>query len=614
MPYLVEGLGYIEKYGRAVLVGAWVICLLLLLNVVTAGSRQIKTQMQINYRKGCNSYFNDVQLPSSTRTVRSKGKPSSHNTISARIPISRRAPALARLRLTHPDVHKKYEELKKRKKLDPKSKRIVKRSSCQLDQKLFNENVARFILDNMLAFRLVESVTLRKIFDDEDDENELLLSSDGNDGNDNDDSNSVDSDDDDESAIMCQDEGLDVSSLLSQHFRCASHTLNLIATTDTYKLIKNNSKLKERHDSLFKKCQLLWKSLKSVKKREALEHFIGKSVKKPNATRWNSLYDAFEQIVLIKDYLQTDTFVKITAHKIKLTDSDLKYRNNYLSIMKPLAQAIDKLQGDEECYYGQLLPALITIEQRWIQQYRTMRKQKMSMYRDLIQGLTGYLKKRFEDIFEIRGVGEIAAIAALSHPSFKSEWVKCLSLEAQASIQKIAHGYRTSKEKLSVAVSDPDNYASTVIQRRAGCGTIDLAFELFAEDVGLASERSVAQPEQHELSASREQHLVAVLEKSIAEPLSRAEVVRDVRHYSRTICPVKKCRLHANSLKEEIVLTRFRAREYQTAVRDLLGTFCNLNRLLDYVNYPLEPSEYWWQLDEQLSQELDGIDTIFGNL
>ncbi|CAB0034390.1 unnamed protein product [Trichogramma brassicae] len=136
-------------------------------------------------------------------------------------------------------------QLKKRKKLDPKSKRIVKRSSCQLDQKLFNENVARFILDNMLAFRLVESVTLRKIFDDEDDENELLLLSDGNDGNDNDDSNSVDSDDDDESAIMCQDEGLDVSSLLSRHFRCASHTLNLIATTDTYKLIKNN-KLDQR--------------------------------------------------------------------------------------------------------------------------------------------------------------------------------------------------------------------------------------------------------------------------------------------------------------------------------------------------------------------------------
>ncbi|CAB0033927.1 unnamed protein product [Trichogramma brassicae] len=134
---------------------------------------------------------------------------------------------------------------------------------------------------------------------------------------------------------------------------------------------------------------------------------------------------------------------------------------------------------------------------------------------------------------------------------------------------------------------------------------------------------SVAQPEQHDLSASRaasrrgagEIHIgqgfkskyyrlgdsrcdryFTIVSYVKAEPLSRAEVVRDVRRYSRTICPVKKCRLHANSLKEEIVLTRFRAREYQTAVRDLLGTFCNVNRLVDYVNYPLEPAEYWWQL------------------
>uniref|UniRef100_A0ABD2W6E7 Uncharacterized protein n=1 Tax=Trichogramma kaykai TaxID=54128 RepID=A0ABD2W6E7_9HYME len=69
----------------------------------------------------------------------------------------------------------------------------------------------------------------------------MLLSNNGNDGSDNDDSNSVNSNDD-ESAIMCGDEALDVSSLLSRHFRCASHTLNLIRTTDTYKLIKNNSK------------------------------------------------------------------------------------------------------------------------------------------------------------------------------------------------------------------------------------------------------------------------------------------------------------------------------------------------------------------------------------
>uniref|UniRef100_A0ABD2WQP2 Uncharacterized protein n=1 Tax=Trichogramma kaykai TaxID=54128 RepID=A0ABD2WQP2_9HYME len=36
----------------------------------------------------------------------------------------------------------------------------------------------------------------------------------------------------------------------------------------------------------------------------------------------------------------------------------------------------------------------------------------------------------------------------MSHPSFKLVWVKCLSLEAQASIEKIVHGYRTSEESV----------------------------------------------------------------------------------------------------------------------------------------------------------------------
>ncbi|CAB0039691.1 unnamed protein product [Trichogramma brassicae] len=150
--------------------------------------------------------------------------------------------------------------------------------------------------------------------------------------------------------------------------------------------------------------------------------------------------------------------------------------------------------------------------------------------------------------------------------------------------------------------------------RRAGCGTIDLAFELFAEDVGLASEDQL-RSQNSTIYPHREQHLVAVLEKSIAEPLSRAEVVRDVRRYSRTICPVKKCRLHANSLKEEIVPTRFRGARISDGrarpARHVLQ--CESSRGLRKL-YPLEPSEYWWQLEEQLSQELDGIDTIFGNL
>ncbi|CAB0034119.1 unnamed protein product [Trichogramma brassicae] len=207
--------------------------------------------------------------------------------------------------------------------------------------------------------------------------------------------------------------------------------------------------------------------------------------------------------------------------------------------------------------------------------------------------------------------GCIIASPILPQPTYRL-WRTCLAKARELNyprpfLRGLHIFMRKSREQQPFLVTSSNDL------RRAGCGTIDLAFELFAEDVGLASEDQL-RSQNSTIYPHREQHLVAVLEKSIAEPLSRAEVVRDVRRYSRTICPVKKCRLHANSLKEEIVPTRFRAREYETAVRDLLGTFCNVNRLVDYVNYPLEPSEYWWQLEEQLSQELDGIDTIFGNL
>ncbi|CAB0039500.1 unnamed protein product [Trichogramma brassicae] len=81
---------------------------------------------------------------------------------------------------------------------------------------------------------------------------------------------------------------------------------------------------------------------------------------------------------------------------------------------------------------------------------------------------------------------------------------ECLCMEIGSGKQKLLFGavYRR-----------PDNYASTVIQRRAGCGTIDLAFELFAEDVGLASEDQL-RSQNSTIYPHREQHLVAVLEKS----------------------------------------------------------------------------------------------------
>ncbi|CAB0044791.1 unnamed protein product [Trichogramma brassicae] len=124
---------------------------------------------------------------------------------------------------------------------------------------------------------------------------------------------------------------------------------------------------------------------------------------------------------------------------------------------------------------------------------------------------------------------------------------------------------------------------------------------------------SVAQPEQHDLSASR-----AASRRGAGEIHSRA--AEQGRGGAR-----RQALLPDHMSGEEVPSARQqfeggdRADAFQGAripdgrarpARHVLQS----DRLLDYVNYPLEPSEYWWQLEEQLSQELDGIDTIFGNL
>ncbi|CAB0039693.1 unnamed protein product, partial [Trichogramma brassicae] len=124
---------------------------------------------------------------------------------------------------------------------------------------------------------------------------------------------------------------------------------------------------------------------------------------------------------------------------------------------------------------------------------------------------------------------------------------------------------------------------------------------------------SVAQPEQHDLSASR-----AASRRGAGEIHSRAAeqgrggarrqaLLPD--HMSGEEVPSARQQFEGGDRADAFQGARIpdgRARPARHVLRS--------DRLVDYVYYPLEPAEYWWQLEEQLSQELDGIDVIFGNL
>ncbi|XP_043269904.1 uncharacterized protein [Venturia canescens] len=174
-------------------------------------------------------------------------------------------------------------------------------------------------------------------------------------------------DDSDHAEMELFDDCNDSIPVLPQYFRCASHTLNLIVTTDMLADIKMSKTLKQSFDEMIARCSSLWNLQKSPKKAEKLCSAIGQPLKRPVVTRWNSLYDALKQIQSLKEaILQHSNELDITN---PLRDTDFRFMEEYISCNKPVAEGLDILQGETKCYYGYLLPTLITIRnklQEWI--------------------------------------------------------------------------------------------------------------------------------------------------------------------------------------------------------------------------------------------------------
>ena len=83
---------------------------------------------------------------------------------------------------------------------------------------------------------------------------------------------------------------------LPPHQRCAAHTLNFVSTTDADK-VEADLNYKRLSRSTFAKCAALWnKASRSVQVAEMMKEKCGLSLKKPNATRWNSIFMAVQRL------------------------------------------------------------------------------------------------------------------------------------------------------------------------------------------------------------------------------------------------------------------------------------------------------------------------------
>ena len=86
---------------------------------------------------------------------------------------------------------------------------------------------------------------------------------------------------------------------MPSHHKCAAHTLNLIAIKDTTDAEKDTS-YKKLSRATFAKCKALWnKQSRSPLAADAIKDKCGVYFILPNATRWNSTFDALQGLVKI---------------------------------------------------------------------------------------------------------------------------------------------------------------------------------------------------------------------------------------------------------------------------------------------------------------------------
>lgn len=92
--------------------------------------------------------------------------------------------------------------------------------------------------------------------------------------------------------------------------------------------------------------------------------------------------------------------------------------SDYITIMKPIATALDLLQGDKNASLGYLLPSIYTIKKRLKDaMFNTVPGENMQAT------VLAAIEARFEKQMKLNGPNKPLFIAAVSHPLFKLDWV-----------------------------------------------------------------------------------------------------------------------------------------------------------------------------------------------
>lgn len=199
--------------------------------------------------------------------------------------------------------------------------------------------------------------------------------------------------------------------MIAKQVRCANHTLNLVAAVDS-RAARSDDKFKRAYDNAMAKVQALSNAVnKSVKHADVVEEVAGIAFLNPTCTRWSSEFNAVTRIVNVGLEKVRECQLKIGL--VPLTESNMSFLKGFVQVMKPLAVAMDFLQGETECFVGQVIPTVMGVQAKLSSMVID------STMKPLADALLAGLQNRFRAIF----ADDQYHLASMLIPEFKLNYL-----------------------------------------------------------------------------------------------------------------------------------------------------------------------------------------------
>lgn len=208
--------------------------------------------------------------------------------------------------------------------------------------------------------------------------------------------------------------------------RCVSHLLNLLSQDFEKKFLIGLAKT--IWIQTFERLHTLWILTRtSCRAKTICKTILGKVLKSPCETRWNSRFDVVKMCSLPEIRNNLNTLIQKLKSELScasaqnlqtLSSIDFLVIDQYVKVLEPVAIALDSMQKELNGSQGYIMPVLISMRHRI-----SRIEEDSDIGRDFKKAMLSAINKRFENYFVFGDSNRDLLLAALTLPRVRTNFI-----------------------------------------------------------------------------------------------------------------------------------------------------------------------------------------------